>query len=96
MDGGPFPELDEARIAQLQAAMADGSLTVQALVKRFVVRTKALDQNGPRLHAILEINPQARDIAAQLDRERRAGHVRGPLHVARDRTALPGAARIGS
>jgi amidase len=78
--GGPFPELDGASIAHLQAAMADGRLTARALVEMFLARIAALDQNGPQLHAILEINPQAQDIASELDRERQAGHVRGPLH----------------
>ena len=78
--GGPFPELDGASIAQLQEAMAAGRLTAQALVEMYLARIEALDQNGPRLHGILEINPQAQGIAAELDRERRAGHVRGPLH----------------
>ena len=80
MNGGPLPELDEASIAQLQAAMADGRLTAQALVEMFLARIEALDQAGPQLHAILEINPEAQDIAAERDRERQAGHVRGPLH----------------
>jgi amidase len=60
--------------------MADGRLTAQALVEMFLARIEALDQNGPQLHAILEINPEAQDIAAERDRERQAGHVRGPLH----------------
>ena len=57
MNGGPFPELDEASMAQLQTAMAGGRLTAQALIEMFLARIEALDQNGPQLHAILEINP---------------------------------------
>ena len=45
MNGGPLPELDEASIAQLQAAMADGRLTAQALVEMFL----ALSNVGPLL-----------------------------------------------
>ena len=56
MNGGPFPELDEASVAQLQTAMADGRLTAQALVEMFLARIEALDQTGPQLHAILEIS----------------------------------------
>jgi hypothetical protein len=70
MNGGPFPELDEASVAQLQTAMADGRLAAQVLVEMFLARIEALDQNGPQFHAILEINPQAQDIAALIPRTR--------------------------
>ncbi len=77
---GPAPELDRLGIARLQAMMASGKLTARDLVEQYLARIEALDRSGPRLNAILEINPDARGIAAALDRERRAGQVRGPLH----------------
>jgi amidase len=72
--------LEEATIAQLQAAMTRGGLTSLGLVNMYLERIVALDQNGPSINAVLEVNPDARRIARQLDRERKAGHLRGPLH----------------
>ncbi|KAF1685484.1 amidase [Pseudoxanthomonas broegbernensis] len=70
----------EAGIGDLQAAMARGETSSRALVQAYLTRIVAVDRNGPRLNAYLEINPHARAEAAQMDAERRAGRVRGPLH----------------
>lgn len=72
--GFPFVE---ASIVQLQAAMAAGQLTARELVQGYLER---IQQLNPTLHAVIETNPNAIAIAAGLDNERRAGHVRGPLH----------------
>src|SRR5215216_322813 len=72
--------LEEATIAQLQAAMTRGGLTSLALVNMYIERITAIDEKGPGLNSVLEVNPDARRIARGLDRERRDGHVRGPLH----------------
>jgi len=74
------PERAEATIVALQAAMASRQLTSRELVEWYLARVEALDRGGPRLNAVLETNPEALDIAAQRDDERRAGRVRGPLH----------------
>lgn len=71
---------DQATIADLQRAMARGELTAVDLVRGYAARIEALDRDGPRLHAVLEVNPDAEAIAAALDEERRRGHVRGLLH----------------
>ena len=73
-------EVNEATIAQLQAEMAAGRLTSVSLVDKYLARINALDNNGPKVNAILETNPDVRDIALARDAERRAGMVRGPLH----------------
>ncbi len=70
----------EAGIAELQAAMERGETSSRALVQAYLERIVALDRNGPRLNAYIETNPRARAEASQLDAERRAGRVRGPLH----------------
>ena len=72
--------LEEATIAELQAAMTRGGLSSLALVNMYIERIVALDENGPSINSVLEVNPDARRIAKQLDRERKDGHVRGPLH----------------
>jgi amidase len=72
--------LEEATIAELQDAMTKGGLTSLALVNMYLERVASIDEAGPALNAVLEINPDARRIAKQLDRERKNGHVRGPLH----------------
>ena len=76
----PFPELEEATIADLQAAMAAGRLTARDLVTRYIARIEAIDRSGPTLRSILELNPDALAIAATLDAERAAKGPRGPLH----------------
>lgn len=73
-------EVFEATIPELQAALASGRVTSVALVDAYLARIKAYDRDGPRLNTIIRLNPKARAEAAALDRERRAGHVRGRLH----------------
>src|SRR5256884_5305158 len=72
--------LQEATIAELQAAMADGRLTAAALVERYAGRVERLDRRGPALRSVIEVNPDAGAIAEQLDRERRERGPRGSLH----------------
>jgi amidase len=74
---GPAPELEEATIAQLQAALSSGGLTAQSLVQKYQARINVLDRG---VNSILELNPDAEALAKQLDAERRSGRVRGPLH----------------
>src|SRR5256712_11651230 len=74
--GSSFPFV-EATIPQLRAAMTNGQLTSRDLVLGYLKRMQSLN---PTLHAVIETNPNAVSIAAGLDNERRAGHVRGPLH----------------
>ena len=76
LGGGSFPFV-EATIPQLQAAMTNGQLTSRDLVLGYLKRIQSLN---PTLHAVIETNPNAVAIATSLDNERKAGHVRGPLH----------------
>ena len=75
----PFA-LHEATVADLQARMAQGTETARSLCEKYLARIKALNEAGPALRAVIEINPDALSIADGLDRERKAGKVRGPLH----------------
>ena len=75
----PFA-LHEATVADLQARMAQGTETARSLCEKYLARIKALNEQGPALRAVIETNPDALSIADGLDRERKAGKVRGPLH----------------
>jgi amidase len=75
-----FYEVHEQSILDLQAAMAAGRVTSRGLVESYLARIQAYDQAGPRLNAIVMINPRARDEADAMDRERADKKVRGPLH----------------
>ena len=76
----PAFELDEATISGLQDAMSAGRYTSRRLVDLYSERIRAIDRAGPTLRAVIDVNPDAGAIADRLDSERRAGHVRGPLH----------------
>jgi len=72
--------IDEATLADIGAAFAEGRLTSRALTKAYLDRIEATNRRGPRLSAVLETNPRALEIAASLDAERRSRGPRGPLH----------------
>jgi amidase len=76
----PAFELEEVTIAELQHRMASGQETARSITDKYLERIAALDRRGPALRAVLETNPDAQRIADDLDAERRAGRVRGPLH----------------
>jgi amidase len=76
----PAFELEEATIAGLQEGMQSGKYTSERLCQLYVGRIDELDRRGPTLRSVIEINPEAREIARHLDAERNAGRVRGPMH----------------
>ncbi|RPJ86310.1 MAG: amidase, partial [Acidobacteria bacterium] len=69
--------LEESTIPDLQAKMKSGELSAESIAKLYLDRIK--DLNG-RLNAIIEVNPEAIEIARSLDRERKEKGPRGPLH----------------
>lgn len=73
-------ELDEVTIAELQSGMSSGKYTAHSLTRKYLDRIEDIDKHGPAINSVLEISPDALAIAIQLDRERKAGRVRGPLH----------------
>jgi amidase len=77
---GPHTELEEATVAELQARMTRGEISAAELTTAYLARIVALDRSGPLLRSVIEINPDAGEIARSLDRERREKGVRGPLH----------------
>ncbi|WP_439643441.1 amidase [Gemmatimonas sp.] len=73
-------EVTEASVTQLQQAMAEGRATSASITRAYLARIAAYDQSGPRLNAIIRLNPRALAEVAALDAERKAGKVRGPMH----------------
>lgn len=73
-------DLNEMTVAQMRAGMAVGTMKSIDLVNIYLSRIQTLDQKGPTVNSVIEVNPDAKTIALALDAERRAGHVRGPLH----------------
>jgi len=73
-------DLEEASVTDLQQRMASGRETARSLVEKYSARIEAIDRNGPALRSVIELNPDAIEIADRLDTERKAGRTRGPLH----------------
>src|SRR5216117_2104833 len=78
-DAAPFRHA-EATVAQLQAEMAAGRLTSEQLTRDYIQRILDLDQGGPGVNSVIEINPDAISMALDADAKRRRGIVLGPLH----------------
>jgi amidase len=72
--------LFEKGVADLAAQMRAGKLTSRALTQRYLDRIAKLDKAGPKVNAVIELNPDALAIADAMDKEMKAGKPRGPLH----------------
>ena len=73
-------ELNEITIDALQEKMKSGALTSQSITQAYLDRINKIDKAGPKLNAVIEINPDAISIATAMDAERKSGKLRGPLH----------------
>lgn len=73
-------ELNEVTVDMLQQKMQSKQYTSHAITQLYLTRINDVDKNGPKLNAVIELNPEALDIANAMDKERDAGKVRGPLH----------------
>jgi len=73
-------KLQEATIASIQNAFKSGELTSLELTMQYMERIANIDKSGPCLNSVVEINPEALDIAESLDREYKQSGPRGPLH----------------
>jgi amidase len=72
-------DLMELGIAELQQKMVSGEISARSLTQKYLERMDEIDRNGPMLRAVIEVNPDALDIAEQMDKRRRQAPV-GPLH----------------
>lgn len=73
-------DLLTASVADIQAAVDAGGLTYEQLVAMYLKRIEAYDKNGPKLNAVIAVNPRALEIARELDKERVAKGRRSLLH----------------
>jgi amidase len=73
-------DLEETTIRALIQDQQAGRRTARQIASEYIARIQALDRNGPTLHAVIELNPDALTIADALDAERGGGRLRGPLH----------------
>lgn len=70
----------DAGVWEQQALMQAGKLTSHSLTSQYLARIKTIAHTGPRVNALIEINPEALKIALEMDRERGLKRLRGPLH----------------
>jgi amidase len=73
-------DLDEQTITSLTEKFEAGTYTIEQVTKLYLDRIIAIDKDGPTLNSVIEINPEALEIAKKLDAELAAGKKRGPLH----------------
>ncbi|HXM93540.1 MAG TPA: amidase [Candidatus Dormibacteraeota bacterium] len=76
----PTFEFDEITITELQEGMKSGEFTARSVTEKYLRRIEAIDKRGPDINCVIEINPDALEIAEMLDKERREKRTRGPLH----------------
>ncbi|MCF6312486.1 MAG: amidase [Verrucomicrobiales bacterium] len=72
--------LNEVTVELLQQKMERGSETARSITELYLQRIEEIDRAGPKLKSVIEVNPEALQIADELDAERAAGKVRGALH----------------
>lgn len=73
-------DIDKATILDINQAFDAGTLTSEQLVQMYLARIDAYDRQGPKLHAVITLNPKALETARALDAERKAKGKRSPLH----------------
>src|SRR4029077_3291135 len=73
-------ELDEITIDDLQKAFQSGQHSSHSVTEKYLARIAEIDKAGPMVNAVIELNPDALQIADALDQERRSKGPRGPLH----------------
>ncbi len=72
--------MQEYSIYELQEKMKSGELTARRITEMYLERIDTIDKNGPKVNSVIETNPDALTIASSMDKERRDGKTRGPLH----------------
>jgi amidase len=73
-------ELDEITVDDLQKAFHSGQHSSRSVTEKYLARIQEIDQAGPMVNSVIELNPEALQIADALDQERKSKGPRGPLH----------------
>ncbi|HEY8755208.1 MAG TPA: amidase family protein, partial [Candidatus Dormibacteraeota bacterium] len=73
-------DLEEASVHEAARAIRDGTISAAELTAAYLGRIERVDRGQAGLGSVLEVNPEAMDIAAALDRELAGTGPRGPLH----------------
>ena len=73
-------ELNEISVTELQEKMSKGIYSSEQITKMYLQKIEAVDKNGPKLNSVIELNPDALDIAKAMDKERKEGKIRSALH----------------
>jgi amidase len=73
-------ELDEITMDDVQKAFQSGQYSSRSLTEKYLQRIAEIDQAGPRVNSVIELNPDALQIAEARDAERKSNQQRGPLH----------------
>jgi amidase len=71
--------LNEETITGLQEKMKAGTLTSESITQLYLKRIEEIDKAGPTLHSVIELNPDALQIAIDMDNERKSGKIRGAI-----------------
>ncbi len=72
--------MKEYSILELQELLKNGKLTSVELCQMYIDEIARIDQDGPKLNSIAEINPDVIEIAKSLDKERKATGPRSLMH----------------
>lgn len=73
-------ELSEMTISDMQQGLQLGKYTSVKLTELYLTRISEIDQGRHDLKSVIEVNPEALMLAEQMDKERKQGKLRGPLH----------------
>lgn len=72
--------LVEMTISEMQKGYREGKFTITDVVNAYLERIDEIDRNGPALNSVIAVNPDAIQIAENLDKEMKSGKIRGPMH----------------
>ncbi|HSF45517.1 MAG TPA: amidase family protein, partial [Chitinophagaceae bacterium] len=73
-------DLNEVTVDELQDKMQKAELSSRSITQKYLDRIAAIDERGPAINSVIEVNPDALSIADAMDAEREQGKIRGPLH----------------
>ena len=77
---GAAVPVEQQTLSSLATAISNGDITSEQAVKAYLKRIAEIDDSGPMLNAVIALDPDAVRQARRLDKERRSGKIRGPLH----------------